>query len=366
MSLAAPMQGQPGRQVPPAPMKIALVTPWFLPHIGGVETVVTLLAADFSSASHEVTVLTTFPANGYPDAELPYRVLRQPGWRAELELMRGVDVVLAFTTSARLLWLPLLLRKPVLLNHAVCWRSRPFLAGYAQRWVCKRAHSSAPSRYVAERIPGGCSVLPNPYDSLAFCRPQVEERSIDVLFLGRLVPFKGADSVLPAVAHLARLAQSRGGAQCQVAFVGSGPMEGRLRQQAVELGVAAQTAFLGQRSGEALVQLLQRAKVLVAPSRGNEAFGMIVIEALACGCRVISSGRGGLQEAGGQSARVVDPDDVGAFAEQIAAALRDHAETGPLAVVDSLSKHERGSAAAAFLAALESVRRAGQQAGHHE
>jgi UDP-glucose:(glucosyl)LPS alpha-1,2-glucosyltransferase len=51
----------------------------------------------------------------------------------------------------------------------------------------------------------------------------------------------------------------------------------------------------------------------------SEPFGMVVIEAMACGAVVVTSSRGGLPEAGGDAAVYVDPYDTASFAT----ALRD-------------------------------------------
>ena len=63
--------------------------------------------------------------------------------------------------------------------------------------------------------------------------------------------------------------------------------------------------------------------VVCVPSLCDEAFGMVVLEALACGAAVVASARGGLPEAGGDAAIYVDPMDERAFAAAVARLAND-------------------------------------------
>ncbi len=98
------------------------------------------------------------------------------------------------------------------------------------------------------------------------------------LFVGRLSPEKGIGSIL-------RAAKS-GMFPLPLMIVGSGPMENEVRATA-ELG---QLEFLGKRSSEEVHLLLQRAKMLLAPSMWHEAGVPLVIgEAFSAGVPVITS-----------------------------------------------------------------------------
>ncbi|HTF64535.1 MAG TPA: glycosyltransferase [Edaphobacter sp.] len=98
------------------------------------------------------------------------------------------------------------------------------------------------------------------------------------LFVGRLSPEKGIGSIL-------RAARS-GMFPLPLMIVGSGPMENEVRA-AAELG---QLEFLGKRSSEEVHLLLQRAKMLLAPSMWHEGGVPLVIgEAFSAGVPVITS-----------------------------------------------------------------------------
>lgn len=67
-----------------------------------------------------------------------------------------------------------------------------------------------------------------------------------------------------------------------------------------DLGIREAVRFAGPLTGDALVETLNQHKVLVAPARWKEPFGLIALEGLACGCKVVCSNEGGLAEAAGQ------------------------------------------------------------------
>jgi glycosyltransferase involved in cell wall biosynthesis len=71
-----------------------------------------------------------------------------------------------------------------------------------------------------------------------------------------------------------------------------------------------------------LVELYGRALALVYPSFG-EGFGLPVLEAMACGCPVVTSDRSALPEVGGNAALYASPDDPAAIAGQLLRVIRD-------------------------------------------
>lgn len=78
--------------------------------------------------------------------------------------------------------------------------------------------------------------------------------------------------------------------------------------------------LLGFVSDEELVRLYSQAQVFVYPSL-YEGFGLPVLEAMACGCPVVTSGVSGLPEVGGQAAIYVDPASINSITQGIKTAL---------------------------------------------
>jgi glycosyltransferase involved in cell wall biosynthesis len=110
----------------------------------------------------------------------------------------------------------------------------------------------------------------------------VDEDGFAALFVGRLVDFKRPTDLIDALA----LSPSPPG-RWSAAFVGSGPLEGALRERADTKEVRAW--FLGFRNQSELPRLYAAADVLVLPSDAQETWGLVVNEAMACGTPAVVS-----------------------------------------------------------------------------
>jgi glycosyltransferase involved in cell wall biosynthesis len=86
-------------------------------------------------------------------------------------------------------------------------------------------------------------------------------------------------------------------------IVGSGRLEGRLREVAREAGIEGDVRFPGSVPDEALPDYYRAADLFVLPSRGLEAFGLVTLEALASGLPVVGTDVGGT----GEILRPLDP-----------------------------------------------------------
>jgi len=101
-----------------------------------------------------------------------------------------------------------------------------------------------------------------------------------VLFVGRLIYYKGAE-------HLIRAMKDVDG---KLLIVGEGPLEGQLRSLAAELGIEDKVAFLGRIQDREMAAYYHSCDVFVLPSIArSEAFGIVQLEAMACGKPVINT-----------------------------------------------------------------------------
>lgn len=143
-----------------------------------------------------------------------------------------------------------------------------------------------------------------------------------VAFAGRLVPKKGVDVLLEAMARVvAEIPRAR------LLLAGDGP-ERRAVEAAVEaLGLAANVTVLGHRSRGELEVVLAGAWVLAVPSRWEEPFGNSAAEAMMRGTAVVASDLGGLRELvrHGATGFLVRPCDPGALARALLRVLHDAA-----------------------------------------
>jgi rhamnosyl/mannosyltransferase len=139
------------------------------------------------------------------------------------------------------------------------------------------APSLAPFRDKCVVVPYG--IDPAPYAAAAaVARSAAEEPT--VLFVGRLVAYKGVDVLLRALPGL----------PLRAVIVGDGPCRAALETLAAELGVAERVTFAGQVSDEARFEAYRAADLFVLPSVSRqEAFGMVQIEAMLSGLPVVST-----------------------------------------------------------------------------
>ena len=111
-----------------------------------------------------------------------------------------------------------------------------------------------------------------------------------VLYVGRVEPIKGLDLLLQAAAAIE---DRRGLRLVMVGGKDGEPEVGRLKQRAQEMGLADAAWFVGSVKQDRLPVFYNAAEALVLPSY-YESFGLVALEALACGTPVVASRVGGL------------------------------------------------------------------------
>ncbi len=99
----------------------------------------------------------------------------------------------------------------------------------------------------------------------------------------------------------------------------------RLKQEAVRLGLS-RIRFWENLSASQVRGVLGAARIAVAPSRVQEGFGRVVIEAMSCGAAVVATPSGGFKEAGGSHAFYVRPNSPQDIAGALQALVSDPAQ----------------------------------------
>jgi glycosyltransferase involved in cell wall biosynthesis len=139
-----------------------------------------------------------------------------------------------------------------------------------------------------------------------------------VLFVSSLWPYKNCDGLLRA------WARARDGlGDRQLAIVGPGRDEkyvAQLHALAEELGISSDVVWVGGVPLEETARFYQAADVFVYPSF-TETFGLPILEAMACGCPVVTSDRSAMPEIAGGAAVLSDPTDPASIARAIVDAV---------------------------------------------
>ncbi|MDX1392974.1 MAG: glycosyltransferase family 4 protein [Gemmatimonadota bacterium] len=164
-------------------------------------------------------------------------------------------------------------------------------------------------------------VIPPGIDHATF-RPSesgARESRPTILYVGRLKRYKGIDVVLRS---LVRLRERVPDVRLEIA--GRGDDRDRLEALTDRLGVRANVRYLGYISEDEKVRKLQRAWVAVYPSP-KEGWGIVNVEAAACGTPVVASDSPGLRESvdDGHSGHLVPHRDVDAWAAALEPLLTD-------------------------------------------
>ncbi len=315
-------------------MKVVLTTPYYPPHIGGVEFHVRSLALKLARMGHEVEVVTsdgcddvvrvvTVPSVPVPYSPIP---LKFPELSADVYHSHIPSPFFALEVSKRGL-------KP----HVVTYHNDVVVPERVNGWripqqigrvvedVNERITRSvlesadvviATTKGYAETSPilkdFEVEIVPNAIDvdSYRYC----EEKEDYVLYVGRLVEYKGLPTLMEAMGIVQRELDVR------LIVAGDGEDRRRFERFAEKIGIRAE--FLGRVSEGEKVDLLSKAKVLVLPSKSRlEAFGIVLLEAMACGTPVIASDVPGVRDVALEGGLVFR--DVEDLAEKIANLVTD-------------------------------------------
>ncbi len=340
-------------------MRILQVSDAYYPFPGGVSEHLRALAEALRRRGHHVDILTA----GYPgvDRDPPgvYRVGRVwtfPFNQTRITLTfhpalpwkirkffreRTYDVVHTHGPLAPNLpaWVTLLSPAPVVSTFHTAFVGWNWYA--VARWffqpVWRRIRMAIAVSEVARQVmepyfPGRYRVIPNGVDLTRFTpegprHPVYEEiTGPTVLFLGRLEPRKGPHLLLRAFRRL--LLRVPG---VHLVVGGEGPLRRSLEEGLPE-AVRERVRWVGRVPFEALPALYRGATVYTSPAVGGETFGLVLLEAMACGVPVVAADNPGYRQVvrDGVNGLVVDVRDPEAYARALERVLQDPSLRGRL------------------------------------
>jgi phosphatidyl-myo-inositol dimannoside synthase len=176
------------------------------------------------------------------------------------------------------------------------------------------------ARLQALKLPKPIIIYPGTNPTQFTPKTEMTANGMTLLTIGRLVPRKGIDTTLQAVALLL---EQHPALQYQIG--GSGPDLPRLRSLVQQLGIGSNVTFLGHVAPETLPDVYREAAIFVMPTRERpqagsiEGFGIVYLEASASGLPVVASRSGGAAEAvvEGETGFLIPPNDPAALADAL-------------------------------------------------
>jgi len=340
-------------------MRVALVTEFYYPHLGGVTEHVHNLARTLIQSGHHAIIITSHmgePCRGHElgvdqDPSYVYRIgtsrviysygsfarvttghglrrrIRNILRREQIDLVHvhgGLNPVLGLVApdAAGDLDIPV-----VATFHS--WFHRSALCRIFRRPLQKRLDRHAAVIAVSQPVveaharyfEADWRIIPNGVDTSFFRpggadRPSSRDAELELLFLGRLDPRNGLDTVLSAMpAVLEQFPEVR------LTIAGDGPL--RRLYQRLAAPVEPHVSFIGSVNGNRPV-FYSRADLYLCPTT-KASFGITLLEAMACATPMVVSDITGFRElvSGGDEAVLVPKNDSGAWAETIVALLHD-------------------------------------------
>ena len=335
------------------PRRIAIVSQSYHPAVGGVTEHVDATARELRRRGHEVTIVTArFGGNGRAEPGV-VRLGRNVAITyngAENHLTLGLalpsaldrvfeegrfDLVHVHCPMSPVL--PLLslrvARRPIVGTfHSAVTSHLPFrlfrtpLLPLYRRIDAPLAVSEVARRDVERHFPGPVRVVPNGVDRARF-RPGLprleawDDGTPNVLFVGRFDPRKGLPELMDAAETLARE-----GVRFRLILVG----DGRLRplvERRIRGPLEGRVVLEGRVDHDRLPRYYATADVFCSPARGGESFGLVLLEAMACGVPVLATDLPGHRTivTPGREGLVVPPRDGEALTRALRTLLLDAA-----------------------------------------
>jgi L-malate glycosyltransferase len=309
--------------------------------LGSLEQWVMEFAEECRRRGHQVHLFCGEPVHPVVEERLrvagvgwtPYRLLENRPIQWGRKLRRSFDLIYTnlvvpqspLAYAGYLAW-PL----PVCFFDAI---SGPMPGQRPARWIRRKldpfifsrvARLGACSHYVLERDirrfrleRSRGEVFYNGVDTTRFCpRGEARGEPVRIAAVANLIPEKGIDILLKACAELQELSW-------RLTIVGDGRSRKQLEALASTLGLGGRAEFVGLRDD--VEAILQDAEIYVHPCLWEEAFGLTIAEAMACGCAVVASRIGGIPEIieDGRSGILVERGDVRELSQVLRALLLD-------------------------------------------
>ena len=192
------------------------------------------------------------------------------------------------------------------------------LVSHHDRIIFSSATYRETTRAVLRKADGRVRIIPMGVDTERFRPDSSVPKEREFLFVGRLIPYKDLHLLLRSMRRVNEHLPDH-----ELLIAGSGPLEQELKRYASGLG--AKVRFLGRVSDDSLLRLYRSSIATVLSSHDSqEAFGMVLLESMSCGTRVIASDIPGVREVAAIGGTIVEPNSESALAGAMTeAAMKD-------------------------------------------
>ena len=307
--------------------KILVFSYDYPPNDGGIARLTHQIAANFRRRGHDVSVLTSDHQGNntetYDTERIPTHRIAGSRWRRIFEAyqyLRHLPEKDSYTVICGLWWPEGLIaalagfKHTYILTHAAelrtakSWFRKRIWLPIVANWTLRRAEgviaNSAYTAALSRRVSPRAHVfeLPLAVDH-AFFTPATERSNDSDCFrictVARICMFKGFDTILTAIDRLP--AETKRRIRWEIA--GSGPDKEQLRQLIEQSSVADQITMLGFVADADIPELYRRSDLVALCTREDdrtanvEGFGLVFLEAQACGTPVVGTNAGGIPSA---------------------------------------------------------------------
>jgi phosphatidylinositol alpha-mannosyltransferase len=332
-------------------LRVAVVTEYYYPHVGGIGENVHHFAAEARARGHQVDIITGHIPGAPPRPHVitipDSATVEANGSMCRLTLGRGLrtklrDVLRAGAYDIVHVHAPLAPSLPMIaIEEAECpvvgtfhayhefsvayAFGRRYFQGLLDRIDAKLPVSPAARAAVAKYFDAEWTIVPNGVDTARFTPdvPRAPAMPVDVptvLFVGRFDPRNGLDALIEAFKRA-----RQGGVSARLIVIGDGPR--RRKYHALADG-RDDITFLGHVK-DGLERYYAHATVYTCPATLGS-FGITLLEAMACGTPIVCYDTPGFRTVveGEVHALMTPPGDVDAFAGALSRVLRDPALRG--------------------------------------
>jgi glycosyltransferase involved in cell wall biosynthesis len=315
---------------------LALITPYYLPHIGGVEVHVANLARRLAK-KYRTIIISSKPSKAdyqIKSLQVPYSPIPMyfPKVKAEIYHSHVPSPFFALKADE--------VAKEIKAYHIITYHndvvvpervdglSIPnFFGKIIEKYnekivlpllersdtVIATTRSYAETSSVLSSVQDKLEIVPNGVDTSVFT-PSKNSKRNEVLYVGRLVEYKGLPHLIKAMKSVQAMEDVK------LRIVGEGEDRRMFEEMCRRLEVRAE--FTGRLSREGVIKAMREAKVLVLPSFSRlEAFGIVLLEAMACGTPVIGANVPGVGEVAAKAGFVFESEEE--LAELILSIIRD-------------------------------------------